>query len=71
VGSAWGGEAAGSVVPASAVFRGVAVFTLLFPLLAHLGTMLVDLQPALELLGPALFLGCRVAFALLRQLITP
>jgi hypothetical protein len=39
--------------------------TLLFPLLAHLGTVLVHAQPAFELLGPALLLGRRVSFALL------
>ena len=59
-------QGAGSVVPAGAVFLAVPVFlTLLFPLLAHLGTVLVHAQPALELLGPALLLGCRVPFALL------
>ncbi len=38
---------AGSVVPAGAIFLAMPVFlTLLFPLLAHLGTVLVHAQPA-------------------------
>jgi hypothetical protein len=31
----------------------------------HLGAMLIDTQPAFQLLGAALFLGRRVPFALL------
>ncbi|MGH3158996.1 MAG: hypothetical protein ACRDNF_20820 [Streptosporangiaceae bacterium] len=40
--------------------------TVFFPALTNLGVMLVHAQPTLELLRPALFLGCRVPFAFLR-----
>ena len=38
---------------------------ILFPAVAHLGRLLVDVQPALKLLGAALLLRRRVPFALL------
>src|SRR5580704_5331257 len=38
---------------------------ILFPALARFGAVLIDAQPALQLLGPALLLRRRVAFALL------
>jgi hypothetical protein len=54
------------VVAAGAVFVGVTVFlAFLFALLADFGGVLVRVQAALELLGPALLLGRRVALALL------
>ncbi len=38
---------------------------ILLPALAHLGPVLIDAQPALQLLGAPLFLRRRVPFALL------
>ena len=59
-------QADGAVAVTVALFLVLAIFLpVLLTVLADLRAMLVDLQPTLQLLGPAVLLGCRVPLLLL------